>query len=251
MASTQDRSPFVEALPARPNLEMQQKRAKRLLRAAWVGDADALTRIRALHPKPPAPEALKLADAQLIVARGYGFESWAAMKQKIDSLTKTPVEQFLDAIHGEDVERVRRLLDEHADVRAVVNDPISHFDSRPVARATKNLPLLDVLLAHGADLNLKSAWWAGGFGLLEYDCRLGSGPLGSVPRQCRNGEAASRIRCADRGSRSDLRWYAARPVLVRIAARMGARSRRFRGDRSPAPRRGRTPQAGRLADRPR
>ena len=34
----------------------------------------------------------------------------------------------------------------------------------------KNLPLLDVLLAYGADLNLKSAWWAGGFGLLEYDC---------------------------------------------------------------------------------
>jgi hypothetical protein len=149
---------------------MQQKRAKRLLRAAWVGDADALTRIRALHPQPPAPEALKLADAQLVVARGYGFESWGAMKRKIDSLTKTPVEQFLDALHGEDVERVRRLLDEHNDVRAVVNDPISDFDSRPVARAKKNLPLLDVLLAHGANLNLKSTWWAGGFGLLEYDC---------------------------------------------------------------------------------
>jgi hypothetical protein len=68
------------------------------------------------------------------------------------------------------VDRVRGLLDEHAEVRAVVNDPISHFDSRPVARAKKNLPLLDVLLAHGANLNLKSTWWAGGFGLLEYDC---------------------------------------------------------------------------------
>jgi hypothetical protein len=85
-------------------------------------------------------------------------------------LTKTPVAQFLAALDAGDVERVRILLDEHADVRAAVNAPISHFDSRPAARAKKNLPLLDVLVAHGADLNLKSAWWAGGFGLLEYDC---------------------------------------------------------------------------------
>jgi ankyrin repeat protein len=84
--------------------------------------------------------------------------------------TQPPVEQFLAALHAGDVERVRRLLDEYADVRAAVNAPISDFDSRPAARAKKNLPLLDVLLAHGADLNLKSTWWAGGFGLLEYDC---------------------------------------------------------------------------------
>ena len=81
-----------------------------------------------------------------------------------------PVEQFLSALHDGDVERVRSLLEEHAEVRAAVNAPIGDFDSRPVAAAKKNLPLLDVLLAHGADLNLKSAWWAGGFGLLEYGC---------------------------------------------------------------------------------
>jgi Ankyrin repeats (3 copies) len=82
----------------------------------------------------------------------------------------TPVAQFLDALNAGDVGRVRRLLDDHAEVRAAVNAPISYFHSRPVERAKKNLPLLDLLLAHGADLNLKSAWWAGGFGVLEYDC---------------------------------------------------------------------------------
>ena len=147
MASEPDRSVFVEPLPARPNLEMQQKRAKELLRAAWAGDADALIRIRALHPKPPAADALVLADAQLVVARGYGFESWAAMKRKIESLTKTPVEQFVTALHAGDVARVRTLLEAHAAVREAVNAPISYFNSRPVMRAMKNLPLLDVLLA--------------------------------------------------------------------------------------------------------
>jgi ankyrin repeat protein len=92
------------------------------------------------------------------------------MKRKIDSLTRTPVERFLTALHDGDVEQVRELLEQHAEVRAAVNAPIGHFNSRPVAAVKKNLPLLDVLLAHGADLNLKSVWWAGGFGLLEYDC---------------------------------------------------------------------------------
>jgi hypothetical protein len=169
MASEHDRSSFIEPLPARPNLEMQQKRAKDLLRAAWAGDSDALARVRALHPKPPAPDVLGLADAQLVIARGYGFESWAELKRKIESLTKTPVERFKSALHAGDVNGVRELLEQRAEVRAAINDPISWFHSRPVARATKNLPMLDVLLSYGADLNLKSTWWAGGFGLLEHD----------------------------------------------------------------------------------
>jgi hypothetical protein len=169
MASDHDRSVFIEPLPARPSLEMQHKRAKELLRAAWTSDADALARIRALHPRPPAPDALKLADAQLVIARGYGFESWAALKRKIESLTTTPVDQFRQAIREGDVERVRTLLADHAEVRAAVNAPIGGFKSRPASMAKRNLPLLDVLIAHGADLNLKSAWAPGGFGLLEYD----------------------------------------------------------------------------------
>jgi len=168
--ASEDRPTLVEPLPSKPSLEMQQKRAKELLRAAWAGDADALSRIRVFHPKAPLPDALKLADAQLVIARGYGFESWASMKQKIESLSKTPVERFVAALHNDDVAAVRQLLETSPEVRAAVNEPISWFDSRPVARAKKNLPMLDLLLAHGANLNLKSAWWAGGFGLLEYDC---------------------------------------------------------------------------------
>jgi hypothetical protein len=170
MVSERDSSSFVEPLPPRPRLEMQQKRAKELLRAAWSADAAALARIRALHPRPPAPDQLTLADAQLVVARGYGFESWAAMKRKIESLTTPVVEQFLQALHARDVDRVRSLLEDHAEVRAAVNRPIGPFDGRPAAIVKHHLPILDLLIAHGADLNLKSEWWAGGFGLLEHDC---------------------------------------------------------------------------------
>jgi ankyrin repeat protein len=170
MASEHDRSRVVETLPDRPNLEMQQKRAKELLRAAWAGDADAWRRIRALHPRPPDSDALALSDAQLVVARSYGFENWAALKRKIVSMTKTPVEQFQIILYRQDVALVRELLETQPAARAAVNDALGEFGSRPAAVAKKNLPLLDLLLVYGADLNLKSTWWAGGFGLLEYDC---------------------------------------------------------------------------------
>ena len=77
------------------------------------------------------------------------------------------VKAFIAALHQGNAVRVRELLAENADVRAVINDPISWFDSPPVCRASKNLPLLDVLLEYGADINRKSSWWAGGFGILD------------------------------------------------------------------------------------
>ena len=104
--------------------------------------------------------------------------SWQGshFRQKVSSMapehdrsasTKTAVQEFLSALHAGNVERVRTLLETHTGVRDAINEPISYFNSRPIARATKNLPLLDLLLSYGADLNLKSTWWAGGFGLLE------------------------------------------------------------------------------------
>ena len=64
---------------------------------------------------------------------------------------------------------MRALLERHAEVRAAVNEPIGPFGSRPSALVRTHLPLLDVLLEFGADLNLKSDWPRGPFGVLEYD----------------------------------------------------------------------------------
>ena len=81
----------------------------------------------------------------------------------------TPVDQFRTLLRSGDVTAVRALLEQHADVRAAVNAPILAFGGRPVMLARRNLPLVDVLLEYGADLNLKSDWWAGPFGILETD----------------------------------------------------------------------------------
>jgi ankyrin repeat protein len=162
----------VEPLPPRPSLEHQQKLAKRLLRDIWAGDADAIERARAFLPGPPDVDVLKLHDAQLVIARGYGFGSWAAMKRKIESLTKLPLEQFDIAVREGDAELARELLEKHSDIRGRINEPRFDFDAPAIHQAKKNLALVDVLLKHGADINARSEWWAGGFGILEWDLTL-------------------------------------------------------------------------------
>lgn len=162
----------IEPLPPHPSLEHQQKLAKRLLREIWAGNLDALARVQAFLPGKNSPETMKLHDAQLVIARGYGFDSWVAMKRKIESLTLSPLEQFDLAVREGDAGRARELLMKHRDIRAKINDPRFDFDSPATHQAKGNIPLVDVLLEYGADINARSSFWAGGFGILEHGLTL-------------------------------------------------------------------------------
>src|SRR5688500_12839946 len=69
-------------LPPNPNLEYEKKQAKALSKAYKAGDTAAAERVRASHPRlqnVPAktipPEQFRLSDAQLVIAREYGFSS--------------------------------------------------------------------------------------------------------------------------------------------------------------------------------
>jgi ankyrin repeat protein len=67
----------IRSLPERPSLEHLKKQAKRLLEAHRTGDAEAVKRVADAHPR--ARDPIVLADAQLVVAREYGFTSWPAL----------------------------------------------------------------------------------------------------------------------------------------------------------------------------
>jgi len=168
---------FVEPLPASPNFDKQRKLAKALARDYWRGEPQAVARVEALHPKPPAAADLTLSDAQLVIARGYGFASWTKLKQKIDSLTRSPVELFVAAVGAGDIASVRALFDAHPDLIARINEPLFDFKQTAAQAARSNLAMLDLLLAHGADLNIKSSWEKGGFGILETVTPEQAGPL--------------------------------------------------------------------------
>src|SRR5438876_8584478 len=80
------------SLPPNANLEQQKKQARELLRAALAHDREALRRVGDHHPRlrgRPLQELtqvpLALQDAQLVLAREYGFSSWAGLKHEIES----------------------------------------------------------------------------------------------------------------------------------------------------------------------
>jgi hypothetical protein len=100
-------------LPERPNLEQLKKQAKALLQAAQVNDPDALERFRVL---PAVSGRRALHDAQLVIAREYGFKSWNELREHVEerSLSFTAaVDEFLRCATGSAAARALRLLALH------------------------------------------------------------------------------------------------------------------------------------------
>jgi hypothetical protein len=167
-------------LPTRPDLDQLKHQARDLLNAYKGGDQEALRRIRENHPRwSQAAEAgvrskrLTLSGAQLVIAREYGFVGWSKLKHHVESVAHQmdgPIEQLKQALRSDDAAEVRNILKRHPELKTKINEPIGPFDS-PAIVSARSPQMLDVLLAAGADLNAKSTWWAGGFGLLH-----GAGP---------------------------------------------------------------------------
>ena len=158
-------SAFRRTLPARADLEQQQKLAKELLAAFRRGDTNAQARVRDALPDK---QRIVLADAQFVLAREYGFTNWPALREHIEALARerlSPEDRFKRAVEDGDVDELRRLVPRRDALREVVNRPSFGFDSPAlVAVAGRgNVDLVDALLALGADPNRKSDWWAGGF----------------------------------------------------------------------------------------
>ena len=142
-----------ESLPPRPDLNWLKNRV-----------TDRLADLRAADPS-----AIR-ADALRAVAKEYGFASWRALKAEVGARSGSPdavLARFKSAVNRGDAAAVERLLATEPVARANVNAPLFAFDSRPVYQARSHPAVVDVLIAHGADVNLKSAWWAGGFGVLD------------------------------------------------------------------------------------
>ena len=154
------RNPF----PVPANLEQQRKLAKDLLRAARAADAAALARMGAVRPDAAAAaRSLKLADAQLAVAREGGFESWPTL---VADFHERDVKAFCDAVRAGDVRLAGQLL-AWSHVRQRVNDPMFVFGQRAAHIAAKNEAMLARLIAAGADVNMKSDWRNGPYTVLD------------------------------------------------------------------------------------
>lgn len=79
---------------------------------------------------------------------------------------KPPLDQIRIAFCRDDAAAVGQLLSQHPELKPLINEPIGPFDS-PAITGVRSREMLDVLLEAGADINARSRWWAGGFGLLD------------------------------------------------------------------------------------
>src|SRR5258708_7219454 len=141
-------------LPVKPNLEHLKEQAKDLLRKRRQGDA-----------------AFKLADAQHLIAREYGFASWPKLKEHVESLALDPARKFSAAVCASDADKTARMLESHPELKAHINEPMAKYGSGmpPLLAAVQRTDrkTIDVLLRAGADINARSHWWAGGIGVLD------------------------------------------------------------------------------------
>ena len=84
-------SPHGAQLPKNANLDNLKKRAKQLLRDARTGDGEAAARFAGVAPTAAKSGAPTLSDAQLVLAREYGFASWPQLKTAIEDQARLAV----------------------------------------------------------------------------------------------------------------------------------------------------------------
>jgi ankyrin repeat protein len=171
------------SLPSRPNLRHLKDQAKDLLEA---GQAESLT------------------DAQFQIARQYGFASWPRLKEHVESLEE--IGQLKEAIDTNDLARVQAMMTRNPELhRAPLgygkNGPLTWVaecrvpwappsaerlamaqwmiaqgsdvhqgGDGPLMRAAladHRIPMMELLVAHGADVN---ASWAGYYPIIFAPC---------------------------------------------------------------------------------
>jgi hypothetical protein len=89
-----------------PDLEQLKRQAKELLAAFRAADAAAVNEVNACYDEPQRA-IFAQHDAQLVIARSYGFDSWTKLKAYVDGVT---IRRLVEAVSNGAIERVRAML---------------------------------------------------------------------------------------------------------------------------------------------
>ena len=148
-------APRSRTLAAHPDLDQLKRQAKELLDSFRNGDQDASAEVHA-HYHDADPHTFALHDAQLVIARAYGFESWPKLKGFVGGLT---VERLMDAVRSGDLGGVRDLLARRPELARMSVDNLQVLHHAVMAGAAS---MVRLLMAHGANARerLSSRAWA-------------------------------------------------------------------------------------------
>ena len=188
-------------LPTRPSLEQYRKLAKDLVKACtagapraigewadrWIGSLLAASNQRsrdraanqveefAIHAMTAGKRTCVLADAQFVLARAHGFESWQEFSAHLDALTHAgaPYEAAAQAIVDGDEETLQRLLRERPELIRARSERehratlLHYVSANGVENYRQQTPqnivrIAEILLAAGAVVDAEANVYGGG-----------------------------------------------------------------------------------------
>jgi ankyrin repeat protein len=141
------RSSPTRQLPKQPSLEQLRKQAKDLLEQYRTGDPAAVTEVHQFEARADAT-TFALNDAQRVLARSYGYDSWPKLKAFVDGANIT---RIAEAVQAGDVAEVRVLLNARPEL---VGMDMSGGDEHRVlhyAVLRRDRAMVKLLMEAGAD----------------------------------------------------------------------------------------------------
>jgi ankyrin repeat protein len=136
--------PPTRAMRANPDLDQLKRQAKELHEAYRASQPEAVAEVTAYH-RNPSPETFALHDAQFVLARSYGFESWPKLKAAVDGVT---ARKLHEAVESGDLEAARALLTRRPEI---VDHGRGEMRAIHMAVLRRDPAMTSLLLEFGAD----------------------------------------------------------------------------------------------------
>jgi len=133
--------PPTRAMRENPDRDQLKRQAKELLGAYRAQQPEAVSEVNFYH-RTPKPETFALHDTQFVLARSYGFESWAKLNAAVDGVTSAKLHH--SAQRG-DLTEVRELLTRRPELGR------GEMRALQIAVLKRDLAMTKLLLEFGAD----------------------------------------------------------------------------------------------------
>jgi ankyrin repeat protein len=140
-------------LPPHPNLEQLRKQAKDLLEQYRSGDPGAIAEIQNFE-RNPDPSTFALHDAQRVLARAYGYESWPKLKAFVDGAN---IASFVEAVKASNLAQAQSLLESRPELIGMDMAESDEHRALHYAVLGRDVPMVRLLMRAGADAR-KGIW---------------------------------------------------------------------------------------------